>query len=107
MTKTRSFPLRFRFSHLLRKSLTLSAPIPQSGQTHSNNLSLPTNCLIVLDHFMGLVLEGLMENIILCTVLLATRMTALYVHLMTWHLFFRCLDACASYVLIKNKVLGQ
>ena len=55
--------------------LTLYAPIPQNGQTHSNNsseladelfvfdhfvgLALPTNSLSVFDHFMGLALKGL------------------------------------------------
>ena len=36
-------------------------PISQNGQTHSNNSSaiLPTNCLSVFDHFLGLVLKGL------------------------------------------------
>ena len=35
--------------------LTLSAQIPQNGQTHSKNFvgNLPTNCLIVFDHFCG------------------------------------------------------
>ena len=34
-------------------SLTLSAPIPQNGQTHSNN------CLSVSDNIVRLALEGL------------------------------------------------
>ena len=39
--------------------LTLQAPTPQNGQTHLNNcLLLPTNCLSVFDHFVGLALEG-------------------------------------------------
>ena len=40
----------------LSKILTLEAPIPQNGQTHSNNSSaiLPTNCLSVFDHFVKL-----------------------------------------------------
>ena len=33
--------------------LTLEAPTPQNGQTHSNN------CLSVFDHFVGLALKGL------------------------------------------------
>ena len=47
---------------------TQKAPTPQNGQTHSNNSTvakhtqtirlLPTNCLIVFDHFVGLALEG-------------------------------------------------
>ena len=41
--------------------LTLYASIPQNGQTHSNNSSgnLPTYYLSVFDHFVGLVLKGL------------------------------------------------
>ena len=31
------------------------APTPQNGQTHSNNL--PTKCLSVFDHFVGLTLR--------------------------------------------------
>ena len=30
-------------------------PTPQNGQTHSNNL--PTKCLSVFDHFVGLTLR--------------------------------------------------
>ena len=46
------------------KTLTLEAPIPQNGQTHSNNSSakLPTNCLSVLGHFINLALKGLMRT---------------------------------------------
>ena len=41
-------------------ALTLSAPILQNGQTHSNNSSaLSTNCSSVFDHFVGLALKGL------------------------------------------------
>ena len=36
-------------------------PTPQNGQTHSNKLL--TNCFSVFDHFVGLVLKGLMQNI--------------------------------------------
>ena len=39
------------------KNLNSLRPIPQNGQTHSNNL--PTNCLSVFDHFVKLVLKGL------------------------------------------------
>ena len=42
--------------------LTLLAPISQNDQTHSNNL--PTNCLSVFDHFMGLALKGLRKIIL-------------------------------------------
>ena len=41
--------------------LTLYAPTPQNDQTHSNNLLLPTNCLIVFGHFWGLGFKGLSE----------------------------------------------
>ena len=44
---------------------TLEAPIPQHDQTHSNNL--PTNCLSVFDHFVGLALERLKYNVDLLT----------------------------------------
>ena len=37
--------------------LTLYSPTPQNGQTHSHNL--PTNCLSVFDHFVGMALKGL------------------------------------------------
>ena len=37
--------------------LTLWAPTPQNGPTHSNNL--PTNCLSGSNHFVGLALKGL------------------------------------------------
>ena len=42
-------------------TLTLYAPISQNGQTYSNNSSakLPTNCLSVFDHFVGLARKGL------------------------------------------------
>ena len=33
------------------------APTPQNGDTHSSNL--PTNCLSVFDHFVGLARKGL------------------------------------------------
>ena len=41
--------------------LTLSAPVPQNGQTQSNN-SLSTNCLSVFDHFVGLAFKGLRKK---------------------------------------------
>ena len=40
---------------LLEDYLTLLAPIPQNGQTHSNNLL--RNCLSAFDHFVGLALN--------------------------------------------------
>ena len=42
---------------ILAKSLSLSAPTSQNGQTHSNNLS--AICLSVFDHFVGLALKRL------------------------------------------------
>ena len=38
-------------------SLTLYAPTPQNGETHSSNL--PANCLSVFEHFVGLACKGL------------------------------------------------
>ena len=38
----------------------------ESGQIHSNNslaAVLPTNCLSVFDHFMGLALKGLILEV--------------------------------------------
>ena len=43
-----------------KKNLTLSTPSAQNGPTHSNNL--PTNCLNVFHHFMGLGRKGLTLN---------------------------------------------
>ena len=49
--------------------LTLQAPIPQNGQTPSNNSSatadelLPTNCLSVFDHFVKLAFKGLTNSV--------------------------------------------
>ena len=49
--------------------LTLQAPIPQNGQTPSNNSSattdelLPTNCLNVFDHFVKLAFKGLTNSV--------------------------------------------
>ena len=40
--------------------LTLKAPIPQNGQTHSNNSSAV--CFSVFDHFVELALKGLRIN---------------------------------------------
>ena len=38
-------------------------PTPQNGQTHSTiRRQLPTNCLSVFDHFVGLALKGLIQN---------------------------------------------
>ena len=36
--------------------LTFKMPIPQNGQTHSNNSSVKTDELIVFDYFVGLAL---------------------------------------------------
>ena len=45
---------------LIFQLLTLSAPTPQNGQTHSNiRRLLPTNCSSVFDHFVGLALKEL------------------------------------------------
>ena len=43
--------------------LTLQAPIPQNGQTYSNN-SLAKVCLSVFYHSLGLVLKGLRRIIL-------------------------------------------
>ena len=59
--------LTFPFHKVKKTSLTLYAPILQNGQTHLNISSemlhfiLPTNCLSVFDHFVGLVLKGLKD----------------------------------------------
>ena len=45
-----------------QKALTLQESTPQNGQTHSNNSSAITNCLIVFDHFVGLALKGLRNS---------------------------------------------
>ena len=42
--------------------LTFQAPTPQNGQTHSGKTIrwlLPTNCLSMFDHVVGLALNGL------------------------------------------------
>ena len=44
---------------LANNNLTLYAPIPQNSQTHWNNLSKPTNCLSLFDHFVGSAHKGL------------------------------------------------
>ena len=41
------------------KALTLQAPTPQNGQTHSNNSS--ANCRRI-DHFLGLALKALKKS---------------------------------------------
>ena len=45
----------------MKNYLTLQAPTPQNGQTHSNNSSATADELFlsVLNHFMGLALKGL------------------------------------------------
>ena len=43
--------------------LILYTPISQNSQTHSNKFSkLPTNCLNVFGHFVGLALKGLKKS---------------------------------------------
>ena len=42
------------------KILIFLAPIPQNGQTHSNN----SNCLSVFAHFVKLALKGLLRAIV-------------------------------------------
>ena len=46
---------------------TLQAPTPQNGQkdSHSSSAKL-TNCLNVFDHFVGLVLKGLISYSYTC-----------------------------------------
>ena len=52
------------FTTLCMKGLTLSVPISQNGQTHSNNSS--ANCRriagVCLTIFVGLALKGLIHN---------------------------------------------
>ena len=43
----------------LIRPLALPVLIVQNGQTNSNNDELPTICLSVFDHFLGLALKGL------------------------------------------------
>ena len=44
--------------------LTLYAPTPQNGQTHSNSSSaIADECLSVFDHFVELALKGLVAEI--------------------------------------------
>ena len=51
----RSF-LRNKGGDVALITLTLKAPTPQNGQTHSNS------CLSVFDHFVGLAFKGLRDN---------------------------------------------
>ena len=52
--------------------LTIEAPIPQNGQTHSKNPSaITTNCLSVFDHFVGLALKWLTHFIQLLRLVLS------------------------------------
>ena len=45
---------------MLLTDLTLSAPTPQNGQTHSKNSpAVVENCLSVFNYFAGLVFKGL------------------------------------------------
>ena len=47
----------------IKSYLTFQAPTPQNGQTYSKNLPAFANELLnVFDHFVGLVLKGLMET---------------------------------------------
>ena len=46
--------------------LTLYAPTPQNGQTHRQ---LPTKCLSVFDHFVGLTLKRL-TALLVCHIIL-------------------------------------
>ena len=47
-------------SQLCWRYLTLQAPTPQNGQTHSNNsLAVADELLSVFDHFVELALGGL------------------------------------------------
>ena len=49
------YEVDLHYSHL-----TLWAPTPQNGQTHSKiRRQKPTNCLSVFDHFVGLPFKGL------------------------------------------------
>ena len=50
------------YTSIFHSILTLQAPTPEDGQTHSNNSSAneqPTNCLSMFDHFVGLAVKGL------------------------------------------------
>ena len=54
--------------------LTIEAPIPQNGQTHSKNPSaITTNCLNVFDHFVGLALKWLTHFIQLLSLVYLIR----------------------------------
>ena len=47
----------------IHTALSVYAPTPQNGQKHSNNSSaLPTNCLSVFDHFVGLALKSIYQK---------------------------------------------
>ena len=48
---------------MLRELLTLLAPTPQNGQTHSIRRQKLTNCLSVFDLFVGLALKELKSQI--------------------------------------------
>ena len=50
------------YTSIFHSILTLQAPTPEDGQTHSNNSSAneqPRNCLSMFDHFVGLAVKGL------------------------------------------------
>ena len=53
------------YTSIFHSILTLQAPTPEDGQTHSNNSNnwsaneQPTNCLSMFDHFVGLAVKGL------------------------------------------------
>ena len=62
-----AFPPKRIFLKILNP-LTLSAPISQNGQTLKQFVGkLPTNCLSVFDHLVGLVLKGLTNQSITVT----------------------------------------
>ena len=76
-----SFRVAIKTTRLFREEnfgkfiLTLHARTPQNGQTHSDNL--PTNCLSLFDHFVGLALKELMYNLIVYGILSFYRSTSL------------------------------
>ena len=50
------------YTSIFHSILTLQAPTPEDGQTHSNNSSAneqPPTCVSMFDHFVGLAVKGL------------------------------------------------
>ena len=47
----------------IKNYLTLQAPTLQNGQTQTIRRVLPTNCVSVFEHFVGLAYEGLIISI--------------------------------------------